>query len=85
MRVPMEIGTCKHCGKEYVVQAESRNEADRDATEMCDCPKATRHRKFEKARDALDVLEMELKTDSSAMVVIAKMRDDLTKLEKVAI
>ncbi len=85
MRVPMEIGTCKHCGKEHVVQAESRIEADIDATENCDCPKATRHRKFEKARDCLDVLEMELKTDSSAMVVIRKMRDDLTKLEKVAI
>ena len=80
----MEIGRCKYCGQEKAVEAESRYDADEDATLTCTCAGAERHRKFERAQDALATLAMNLRDDErEAAAVCLKMAEQLDKLEKV--
>ncbi len=86
MRMPIQLGRCKYCGKEVAIEAESRYDADQEVTETCECPGASRHHRFEKAHESLDILEADLrKTDDMAVKAVQKMRTDLRKLEQVAI
>lgn len=84
MRMPIQLGRCKYCGKEVAIEAESRYDADQEVTEMCECPGASRHRRFEKAHESLSFIETDLRADGNAGAEsIRTMREELTKLEKV--
>lgn len=80
----MELGRCRFCGHDEGVEAESQYDADQEVTERCTCPGAERHRKFERARDSLHALAVNLQKErSEAADECLKMAENLDRLEKV--
>ena len=77
----VELGRCKFCGAERAVWAPSRYEADLAVTGACACSGAVRARKFEKAHEALSLLESELRNEQKVSGEIKEMRARLEELE----
>ena len=76
-----EIGRCKYCRREQVVIAESRYDADEEVTERCLCPGSKRAKKFERALENLEVLEIELKGDEEATRQLNTIRLTIKKMK----